>query len=211
MFTGIIQEVGELAGINSARGGAEITLAVGKLAGELAPGDSLAVQGVCLTVTGLSGSRVSLDVSTETLARTTLGGLRVGASVNLEPALRLSDRLGGHLVTGHVDAVARVLGFSGGGKDTVLRFGFPSRFSRYMVEKGSVALDGISLTLARVDEGAAEAHLVPATLAGTSLKQARPGDSLNLETDILGKYVEKMMPGGGGITWESLSAAGLVD
>ncbi len=211
MFTGIIQEIGKVAEIRRVPGGAALTVASGGLAGELAPGDSLSVDGACLTVTSGTAGFLALDVSDETLERTTLKNARPGDRVNLEPALRLGDRVGGHLVTGHVDGVGRIGGISRRGTDTIFRVECPPGIIRYLVEKGSLALDGISLTIAAVRGDTAEIHAVPFTLNRTTLSARSPGDLVNLEADILGKYVERLLGAASarpGLTRDSLRAAG---
>lgn len=160
-------------------------------------GESIAVDGICLTAVEPDGARLVLDVSPETLRRTTLGERRAGDPVNLERALRLSDRLGGHLVTGHVDGVCRVARIQEQGPFVELHFSAPPALLRYVVEKGSVAVDGISLTVASCRADGFSVALIPATLKQTTLARRRPGDKVNIETDLLGKYVEKLLAGRG--------------
>lgn len=189
MFSGLIACVGTVVSLRRQGAGAALEIRA-VLPGEpLAPGESVAVNGACLTVSRGTGESLAADVSPETLERTTLGQLRRGASVNLERALRLGDRLGGHLVLGHVDAVGRLVSERRQGAFRVLRVSFPSSLAPEVAEKGSVAVDGVSLTVASEGEGWFEVALIPTTLAGTTLAQRRPGDAVNLETDVLAKYV----------------------
>ena len=183
MFTGIVREVGEVI----ARGGDRLVVAVGALA--LSPGDSVAVNGVCLTATDIDGRFVRFDISRETWERTALADLRPGDPVNLEPALRLGESLGGHLVLGHVDAVGRIAAIVPRGRDKVVRISFPPRYSPLVVDKGSVAVDGVSLTPFDVGEGVLHVAIVPFTWKNTNMKRRRVGDRVNLEFDIIGKYL----------------------
>ena len=180
MFTGIVREVGRVAAFDGQR----LVLDAETTAGE---GDSVAVDGVCLTV--LAGDELAFDVVDETLARTTLGRLKPGDPVNLEPALRAGEPLGGHIVQGHVDGVGTVR--STGGHTW---FDVPPELLRYVVEKGSVTVAGVSLTVAAVDDAGFAVALIPHTLAATTLGSARAGDSVNVELDVLAKYVEKLLP-----------------
>ena len=159
-------------------------------------GESIAISGVCLTAYNISGRSFSADVSPETLSRTILGGLGPGSSVNLERALRLSDRLGGHLVSGHVDCLGEVKERKKTGDYTLFTFSFPGQYERYVVEKGSIAIDGISLTVNSVSPAAFEVSIIPHTLQVTTLGDLRPGSKVNIEVDIIGKYVEKMLSPG---------------
>jgi len=156
-------------------------------------GESIAVDGACLTVVEPGGDRFVVDVSPETVERTTLDGRRPGERVNLERALRPMDRLGGHIVTGHVDCVGRVVSKREVGDFVEMFFEMDTGYARYVVEKGSVAVDGISLTVASIEGGRFSVSLVPATLSATTLIEHRPGNRVNIETDILGKYVEKLL------------------
>jgi riboflavin synthase len=184
MFTGLVREVGTVASFEDGR------LVVASSTGaEL--GDSIAVDGVCLTVVENSGGRLSFDVVPETLARVK----PFGARVNLEPALRAGDPLGGHYVQGHVDGVGRVVSVEPEQGGARIRVEPPADLLRYLVEKGSVAVDGVSLTVAAVDETGFEVALIPHTLAGTTLSDAGPGSPVNLELDVLAKYVERLLPG----------------
>jgi riboflavin synthase len=180
-------------GISPGDAGARVEIEA-PLAGELSPGDSVMVNGVCLTAVEAGGGAFAADLSTETLNRSALGALDAGDAVNLELPLRLQDRLGGHLVQGHVDAVAEVRSASPDGDGLDLRLEPPSSILRYIVEKGSVTLDGVSLTVTDVDEGGFGVSLIPETLARTNLTDAKPGRRVNLEVDVLAKYVEKLFP-----------------
>ena len=164
---------------------------------DLQVGESIAVDGTCLTAVEPDGARLTLDISPETLRRTTLGERRSGDPVNLERALRLADRLGGHLVTGHIDDVGRVARIQEQGPFVELHFTVPANLARYLVEKGSVAVDGISLTVVSCSAKGFSVALIPATLKQTTLARRRPGDRVNIETDLLGKYVEKLLAGRG--------------
>jgi len=202
MFTGIVEELGEVVAVEQLRGAARITVCGPRVTAGAARGDSIAVNGACLTVTGVSGTDFTADVMAETLNRTGLGALAAGSRVNLERPLRVGDRLGGHLVQGHVDGLATVLSRSPGEHWEVVRLACPQRLSRYLVEKGSVTLDGVSLTVSAAGAGRAgeppwfEVSLIPTTLALTTLGQVRPGSSVNLEVDVIGKYVERMVAPG---------------
>jgi riboflavin synthase len=187
VFTGLIQAVGTIA---HAGGG---TLSV-EAAFDAEEGASIAVDGVCLTVTRRDNGRLWFDTVPETLARTTLGALAAGSRVNLEPALRAGDPLGGHYVQGHVDGVGTVRAVEPEGDGTRVWFDAPSGLLRYVVEKGSIAVQGTSLTVAAVDERGFAVALVPHTLQATTLGGLVPGTAVNLEADVLAKYVEKLLP-----------------
>jgi riboflavin synthase len=203
MFTGLVAERGRLSAdpaASPAGGGVRLRIAHSAALGErLAPGSSLAVAGVCLTVVERDGDESAAELSPETLARTTLGGLRRASEVNLEAALRAGDPLGGHWVQGHVDTVLRVLDRRDRGDYSVLRFELPDAYRAYVVEKGSVAVDGVSLTVAALAAESFETALVPHTLAVTTLGRARPGDRVNFEADILAKYVAQALAARGAL------------
>jgi riboflavin synthase len=196
MFTGIVEELGEVAAVELAAGSARITVTGATVTAGAGHGDSIAVNGTCLTVAGASPPAFTADVMPETLARTTLGTLAPGSRVNLERPLRLSDRLGGHLVQGHVDAVAEVLSRAPGERWDVVRIAVPRGLGRYIVHKGSVAVDGVSLTVSALGPGWFEVSLIPATLALTTLGLVQPGSHVNLEADLIGKYVARMLAPG---------------
>lgn len=194
MFTGIVEQLGEIAGIEDLGETARLTVRCPGVAAESTRGDSIAVNGVCLTVTATDGSSFTADVMAETLRRSTLGGLVPGSPVNLERPLRLDGRLGGHLVQGHVDGVGTVATRSPGERWDVVRITLPPGLSRYVVEKGSIAVDGVSLTVSATGQDAGsrwfEVSLIPTTLELTTLGRARPGSAVNLEADVIAKYVE---------------------
>ncbi len=189
MFTGIIECIGSVVSVTSYGTGRQITVEAGRIASESVTGDSISVNGACLTVSSLDGNRFTADVSHETLRVTTLGTLSPGDKVNIERALASDGRFGGHIVLGHVDTVGTIERITTRGEFTDLAVGVPPEFSRYLVPKGSVAVDGVSLTIAdRRDDGFSVA-LIPVTLSETTLGSVRPGNRVNLESDILGKYV----------------------
>lgn len=193
MFTGIIQDVGTVAARHARGGDVEFVVAVDRLSlAATRPGDSIAVDGVCLTATRVGAGEFAADVSRETLAVTTLGQLPVGARVNLEPALRAGDALGGHLVSGHIDGVAEVLGLAGDARSVRVRVRVPAPLARYIARKGSVALDGVSLTVNGVDGEEFDVNLVPHTQAVTTLGDWAPGRRVNLEVDQVARYVERL-------------------
>jgi riboflavin synthase len=191
MFTGLVQATGVVRAVDPRPDGARVRVET-PLGRELSPGDSVAVGGVCLTAVEADRGGFAAHVVAETLRRSALGGLRAGARVNLELPLRASDRLGGHLVQGHVDGVGTVDAAREEGLGRVLRVVAPGELLRYVVEKGSIAVDGVSLTVAHVDDEAFEVALIPETLERTTLGAAAPGDPVNLEADVLAKYVEKL-------------------
>ena len=193
MFTGIVPSTGRIVSIAPREGGIRLSVDAGPLAAEAKVGDSVAVDGCCLTVVEASGARLAFDVIPESLRRTTLGRRAEGHAVNLELPLRPSDRLGGHFVQGHVDAVAEVVGRRALGDDVVMTFRLPPALEGHVVEKGSVAIDGVSLTVASVERGTFSVALIPHTLAVTTLGHRAPGDLVNLEGDVLAKYVAALV------------------
>lgn len=190
MFTGIIQDVGRVGSLRRRGDTALLEVLVPRLGSELRPGDSVAVNGACLTVTGRNGKGFQADLSRETLERSNLGSLRAGDSINLELPLLPTARLGGHFVQGHVDAVARVVRIEKQQAFALFRFSLPEGMRTYVVEKGSIAVDGISLTVSSLGKDFFEVAVIPHTLEHTNLSRRRPGDRVNLECDILAKYVE---------------------
>jgi riboflavin synthase len=192
MFTGLVQGIGSVAGIERSDDGARITILT-PLVAELSAGDSIAINGVCLTAVTLSDGAFTADAMNETLARSSLGGLETGAVVNLELPLRAGDRMGGHFVQGHVDGMGEVIEQGDDGFARRLRIGAPADVLRYVVGKGSIAVDGVSLTVTAVDERSFTVSLIPETLQRTNLGQLEAGSRLNLEVDVLAKYVEKLM------------------
>ncbi len=195
MFSGLVAAVGTLRSVQRRGEGARLDLRCDLGAEPLAAGESVAVQGVCLTVVEGSAEGFSADLSPETLARTTLGAMRAGGRVNLERSLRLGDRLGGHLVLGHVDAAVAVVAVRPSQGFRTVRIALPSALASEVAEKGSVALDGVSLTVSAVGQGWFEVALIPTTLGGTTLADLRPGARVNLETDVLAKYVRRALGG----------------
>jgi len=192
MFTGLIQDVGTVRAARAEGEGRRFELET-RLAEILAVGDSLAVNGVCLTAEEVRAGVAAVRAVPETLARSTLGSLGTGSRVNLEPALRLSDRLGGHLVQGHVDGMGQIRAIVPRGDSREMTIEAESGLTRYVVEKGSIAVDGVSLTVAALGEGEFTVALVPHTLGATTLGERRAGEVVNLETDLLAKYVEKLL------------------
>ena len=192
MFTGIVQALGHLDRVESADDGARIWVS-SALVAELSPGDSIAVDGVCLTATRISDHSFSADVMNETLSRSALGFMTPGVEVNLELPLRPSDRLGGHVVQGHVDAIGTVLGVFDDGFARQLEIEAPAEVLRYLVEKGSVAVRGVSLTVAELKQRSFTVSLIPETLARTNLGGVQAGTKVNLEVDVLAKYVERLI------------------
>ena len=192
MFTGLIAELGSVSSLR--QNGAGATLEIGaRLAGELAEGDSIAVNGVCLTATAVGDRGFTAEAMTETLARSSLGALSAGAQVNLELPLRAGERLGGHIVQGHIDGTGTVSAVREEGFARVLEIRIDPRLERYLVEKGSVALDGVSLTVSALLEGGFAVSLIPETLKRTNLGGIGEGAVLNIEVDILAKQVERLM------------------
>jgi riboflavin synthase len=190
MFTGLVREVGTVASMEDGR----LVVDAPVTAQGVQLGDSIAIDGVCLTVVACDDSSLSFDAVPETLARTALGTLDQGSRVNLEPALRAGDALGGHYVQGHVDGVGAVRSVEPEGEGNRVRFDAPAELLKYIVEKGSIAVQGTSLTVAAVDETGFEVALIPHTLQETTLGELEPEQPVNLETDVLAKYVEKLLP-----------------
>ncbi|MCU1587772.1 MAG: ribE [Frankiales bacterium] len=195
MFTGIVEELGTVTRLEQLTDSARLTVHGPVVTSDAKHGDSISVNGVCLTVVTVEAGAFTADVMQETLDRSVLGGLAVGSPVNLERAVRLQDRLGGHLVQGHVDGVGTVVSTNPGERWTVLRISLPEGLGRYIVEKGSITVDGVSLTVSAVQEQWFEVSLIPTTLQLTTLGPKAPGDPVNLEVDITAKYVEKLLEG----------------
>jgi len=191
MFTGIVAELGEVTGVEHHGDAAGLTIR-GSTEG-VALGESIAVNGVCLTVTGILGGTFTADVMGETLNRSGLGALTPGDPVNLERSVRLADRMGGHLVQGHVDATATIISRTPAGHWDQVRISLPGNIARYVVEKGSIAVDGVSLTVSALSDGWFEVGLIPETLKRTTLGTRKPGDVVNLEVDVIAKYVERLL------------------
>jgi riboflavin synthase len=197
MFTGIIESLGSIARIERTAGDARITIVTDLDLSKDSVGDSVSVNGICLTITSLTGNSFVVDVSEESISRTTFDDIRVGDKVNLERALRLSDRLGGHIVTGHIDGVGVVRNRNPRGKSVVFDVTAPPGIERYMVDKGSIAVDGISLTINSCQGRDFSVNIIPHSLEVTTLGFRKAGDRVNIEADILGKYIERITAGGG--------------
>lgn len=210
MFTGIIEELGNIKILRRDAGAVRLTIFASTVLYGTVLGDSICVNGVCLTVVELGKSEFAADVAVETLKVTNLGDLKNGAKVNLERALQLSARVGGHLVSGHVDAVGRIRSKREEGNGWRIFFDAPETVLRYVIKKGSIAIDGISLTVADVDETGFSIAMIPHTAMLTTLGFKTAGDSVNLEADIIGKYVERLLSGrvGGGVSLELLQKNG---
>ncbi len=212
MFTGLVQKVGVLKRLTRTQGGWSLTVAHEPWASALVAGESVAVQGACLTVTALRAGEFDADLLDETLRRTALGRLGAGARLNLERALALGERLGGHIVSGHVDETGRLDAVERRGRDVAWRIACSPALARQTVLKGSVALDGVSLTVSGLGDDWFEVNLIPATLRQTSLSDRKPGDALNVESDILGKYVARLLrlDASGGVTDRLLAENGFL-
>lgn len=211
MFTGLIEEIGKLAHRRLDARGGSLRITCQALQGDLKQGDSVAVNGVCLTVTDFDAQGFTADVMGATLQSTTLGGLPLGTDLNLERALRLQDRLGGHIVSGHVDGIARITALKKAGAALTVSFDAPADCLRYLAHKGSVTLDGVSLTIQGLTATGFKIGLIPHTQEVTALKQLRVGQSLNLECDLLARYMERLLEprdSGKGLTLERLAALG---
>lgn len=193
MFTGLVETTGKVSWILKKGEGFELHVENDSLAAKVRPGDSVAVNGCCLTVAGVRGSKIGFDLLQETLDRTNLGKLRPEMIVNLERALRTDSRMGGHFVQGHIDTPAAVLEYSEQGADWKLVVEMPSDFRQYVAFKGSIAINGVSLTVAELFSNAFQCWIIPHTRAETNLQSLQPGDLVNLEFDILAKYVERVM------------------
>jgi len=199
MFTGIIEGVGRIAALERRGGDVRLTVHVGSLPFDAVQlGESIAVNGVCLTVIEFDADSFAADASNETLALTTLGALAVGDALNLERAMRPTDRLGGHLVSGHVDGLGRVERIEQDARAQRWRFGAPAQLLRYIAKKGSICVDGVSLTVNEVDDAGFEVALIPHTVANTRFAQTRVDDAVNLEIDLVARYVERLLAGRAG-------------
>jgi riboflavin synthase len=196
MFAGIVQAVGRIERVEALEKGVRLTIDTGALGlADTAIGDSIAVSGACLTATSVSGRRFTADVSRETLDCTT--GLAAPGAVNLEKSLRLNDKIGGHLVTGHVDGVGEIAAFDQAGESMRLVVRAPKELARYIARKGSITIDGVSLTVNRVEGAEFELNLIPHTLEVTTLKRLAPGAKVNVEVDLLARYVERLLTASG--------------
>ncbi len=192
MFTGLIQDVGRVESVDAGADGARLRIAT-SLAAEIEPGDSVAVNGACLTATAVDGDGFATEAMNQTLAMTALAGLDAGAKVNLELAMRASDRLGGHIVQGHIDGVGEVTAVEQDGFARRLRVALDPGLLRYAIEKGSTTLDGVSLTIAELGESWLVVSLIPETIERTNLGEAEPGRKINVECDLIAKHVERLM------------------
>jgi len=213
MFTGLVETVGTIRAVRPEGAGRRLEIDAGPLTADATIGDSICISGVCLTVTAINGPALAFQAGPETLKRSTLGGRRAGSAVNLERALSVGARLGGHFVQGHVDGVARIDSRSSGREWDAFVFAGDSDLTGWMVPKGSIAIDGVSLTLVDVDAGRFSVALIPHTLAHTTLGSAKVGDTVNIETDVLGKYVRRFLEQGkdaDGVSMDDLHREGFV-
>jgi len=195
MFTGLIEELGIVETRDATEGGARMVISANIVTSDTCNGDSIAVNGVCLTALAVTSNSFSADLSQETLDRSTLGNLKPGSRVNLERAVTPSTRLGGHIVQGHVDARGKFISAEKSGGFWTMRIEYGAEISRYLVYKGSVSVEGISLTIAKLTDGYFDIALIPKTWELTNLSTLKPGDGVNLEADVIAKYVERMMEG----------------
>ncbi len=193
MFTGIIEEVGKLKSVKSTAGGLSIEVEAKKVLEDSKLGDSIAINGICLTITDLKSDSFDFDVSQETINRTNIKDLKVGSFVNLERALRPIDRMGGHIVQGHVDTVGKISAIIQKGEHWEFKITFPSEYRKYVIEKGSIAIDGISLTINEIVNNNISLNIIPHTIQNTNLQYRKIGDNVNIEFDIIGKYVLNIM------------------
>jgi riboflavin synthase len=193
MFTGIVEEVGIVEHVLERQGALRLAVAAHEVLQELAVDDSISVSGVCLTVVQISKSNFQVDVVEESLKKTTLGNLLKGKKVNLERSLRLSDRLGGHFVQGHVDDVGKVVAIQPQEGGSLISIEIPEHLTRYVISEGSIAIDGVSLTVARLSDNVATISIIPHTLNKTTFGQLKVGDKVNIEVDLIGKYVERLL------------------
>ncbi len=193
MFTGLIEEVGTVSELRKTSKEARLTVECNRIAGETAIGDSISVNGVCLTVIEILGNKLTFDVSSETLKRTNIGSLKSGDKVNLERALQVGGRLGGHIVQGHIDTTTKITAIKREQKGFIFQFQLPQDFKHLIVEKGSIAIDGVSLTIANVKSSSFSVAVIPHTYENTNLRFRKPGDKVNVELDIIGKYVEALV------------------
>ena len=198
MFTGLVAELGKVTAINKSESSAVFTIDAPALISEIALGDSVAVNGVCLTATSINGTTFTADVMVQTLSLTSLSQIEAGSPVNLELAAQLNARMGGHMVQGHVDGVATVVGLTPGDKWAQFDITVPAHLSKYIVNQGSICLDGVSLTVGSIDDATnvVTVWLIPETLERTNLSTLKPGDLINVEVDVLAKYVERLLAKG---------------
>jgi riboflavin synthase len=215
MFTGLIEDVGRVDKITKTGASARLDITTNFFLEEINIGDSVAVNGVCLTVVEKGASRLSFDVSPDTMDCTTFNRIKAGHPVNLERALRLGDRMGGHIVSGHVDCIATIVERRELSGNIVFSFRIPGKFAGYIIEKGSVTVEGISLTINTVSEEGFSVNIIPHTAGKTTLQYKKPGDEVNIESDIIGKYVERLLTvkkeaHDRGITMELLARSGFI-
>ena len=198
MFTGLIQAVGQVSSIQRQESSARLEISSKEIAGQIAQGDSVSINGTCLTVVSFDASRFAVDVMVQTLNLTSTGALKVGSAVNLELATRTADRLGGHIVQGHVDGVAKVVAISADSQWTRMDLSIPKDLMKYVVAQGSICVEGVSLTVGELNDPADQISvwLIPETLASTNLADKELGDFLNIEVDVLAKYVERLIARG---------------
>jgi len=213
MFTGIVEEVGRVAGIMNRAGNRRLTVSASQVTGELKTGDSIAVSGVCLTAVEITPETFAADLAEETWKRTSFSRIKEGALVNLELPMRLNERLGGHIVQGHVDGTGKFIALDqiSGGDDFWLQIEIPPELARYVIFKGSLSIEGISLTVAKIEGTRVAAAIIPHTVKMTNLKSLKAGDPVNLEVDVVAKYIEKMIRGesaGSSLTVERLVGEG---
>ncbi len=214
MFTGLIRELGTVRVLQPAGAGYEVTVEMPRTAPEVALGDSISINGVCLTATGVQGARVTMDAVPETIRASTLGERRPGDRVNVEPSLRVGDKMGGHWVLGHVDGTGRLVEQRRESNAVLMTFTVPEDLMKFVVDKGSITIDGISLTVAAWTPESVTVSVIPATLRETTLGALRAGTAVNVEMDLIGKYVHRYLRGGppeaaaSGLTEERLRAYG---
>lgn len=196
MFTGIIAAVGKVESVQPNGGDLRLKVDAGKLdLNDVKLGDSIAINGVCLTVVAINGTQLSFDVSRESLDRTSLGQVTSGTRVNLEKAMAVGDRLGGHIVSGHVDGLGKVVRMKPSARSVEFRFEVPSSLERYIAEKGSICIDGTSLTVNRIGPGWFEVNIIPHTMQETIISEYKTGTLVNLEVDLIARYLERLLPG----------------